>query len=258
MNHALADTHNNIDVVCWRKVIFFFFDSWLTFLRAWPCVRYVWYVRFYVQWTNSGSKCRFTSSCLLFEKWNSSRTTTATKKKIYDKVTVKRKTKSNKKETKFLQSTVEIDKSNKQYYNGHQKKAAKEKKRKKKKLMRTTIATPDYRQCSMYQYDEGDRLLALVYHSFWHTYFDKLPLFTHFNKRDSHIPVLFGYLHIMLIFCFAFFFCLTSIFHFDNLWCIHMVLVKILFSFGSLVSYLCKPFWFCYTCINLYCTTYII
>lgn len=97
------------------------------------------------------------------------------------------------------------------------KKRRKKKKERKKKLMRTTIATPDYRQCSMYQYDEGDRLLALVYHSFWHTYFDKLPLFTHFNKRDSHIPVLFGYLHIMLIFCFAFFFCLTSIFHFDNL-----------------------------------------
>lgn len=121
------------------------------------------------------------SSCLLFEKCNSSRTTTTT---TNDKVTVKRKTNPNKKESKFLQSTVEIDKSNKQYYNGHQKSEERNEER-KKKLMRTTMATPDYGQCMycvvyMYQYDEGDRLRALFYHSFWHTYFDKLPLFTHF------------------------------------------------------------------------------
>lgn len=53
-----------------------------------------------------------------------------------------------KKETKFLQSTAEIEKSNKQYYNSHQK-SEKEinKERMKKKMMRTTIATPDYGQC---------------------------------------------------------------------------------------------------------------
>lgn len=68
-----------------------------------------------------------------------------------DKFTVKRKTKPKKKETKFLQSTAEIEKSNKQYYNSHQKSEKeinlKKERQNEKKMMRTTIATPDYGQC---------------------------------------------------------------------------------------------------------------